>query len=94
MNKDLSQKRHDVLEAIAPICSAFEIDDYDYIISETGQSETLRIYNTRIGCSYNSIETVIDELIGYLFVKRYCRHRDIGAVQVAVQKQVRRYWLK
>lgn len=92
MSEDLNQKRHDVLEAIAPICSAFKIDDYDYIVSETGQSETLRIYDTHIGCSCNSIEAIIDELIGYLFVKRYCRHRSIGAFQPRMINEIRRYW--
>lgn len=68
MSEDLNKKRNEVLEAIAPICAAFKIDDYDYIVSEAGQHETLRIYDTRIGCSCNSIDAVIDEFIGYLFV--------------------------
>lgn len=94
MREDLNKKRRDVLEAIAPICAAFEIDDYDYIVSETGQRETLRIYNTRIGCSENSINAVIDELIGWLFVKRFCKNRSIGVFETQTLNQVRRYWLK
>lgn len=94
MREALNKKRRDVLEAIAPICAAFKIDDYDYIVSETGQHETLRIYDTRIGCSCNSIDAVIDELIGYLFVKRFCKNRYIGAFQTQALNQVRRYWLK
>lgn len=94
MREDLDKKRSDVLEAIAPICSAFKIDDYDYIVSETGQHETLRIYDTRIGCSCNSIDAVIDELIGYLFVKRFCKNRYIGAFQTQTLNCVRRHWLK
>lgn len=94
MNEDLNKKRNEVLEAIAPICSVFKIDDYDYIVSETGQHETLRIYDTRIGCSCNSIDAVIDELIGWLFVKRFCKNRYIGAFQTQTLNQVRRHWLK
>lgn len=94
MREDLSKKRRDVLEVITPICSAFKIDDYDYIISETGQHETLRIYNTYIGCSCNSIDAIIDEIIGWLFVNRFCKHRQIGVFQTQTLKVVRRYWLK
>lgn len=94
MSEDLNQKRHDVLEAIAPICSAFKIDDYDYIVSETGQRETLRIYDTQIACSCNSIDVIIDEIIGWLFVKRFCKHRSIGAFETQTLNRVRRYWLK
>lgn len=94
MSEDLRKKRRDVLEAITPICSMFKIDDYDYIVSETGQKEILRIYDTQIACSCNSIDAVIDELIGWLFVKRYCKNRYIGAFETQTLNQVRRYWLK
>lgn len=93
MSEDLHKKRCDILETISPICSAFKINDYDYIISETRQRETLRIYDTYIGCSENSIEAVIDELIGWLFVKRFCKHRYIGVFKTQTLNVVKRYWL-
>jgi len=56
-------KRIDVLEEIGEICDAFEITNYDYTI-ENG-IERLRINDTYIGCSCNSIEGVVNELIGF-----------------------------
>lgn len=92
--RDLQAKRKEILEVISPICEAFKIDDFDYIISETGkQDEALRIYDTYIGCSCNSVEAVIDELIGWLFVKRFCKHRCIGAFRVQTLNRVKAHWL-
>ena len=89
----LKKKRIKVLEAIKPICEAFDIEDYDYIVRDYEQTETLRIYNTYIGCSYNSIEGVINELIGYIFVKIYCHDNYIGAFQTQTLNVIKRYWL-
>ncbi len=91
---ELEQKREEVLKAIKPICEAFKIKDYDYIVSETGQMETLRICNTKIGCTSNSISAVIDELIGYIFVSIYCRNRYIGAYKTQTLNRVMEYWIK
>lgn len=85
-------KRTEVLDAITPICKAFGINDYDYIISPN--FELLRTNDTLIGCSANSVSAVIDELIGYLFVARFCRNRSIGAFATQTINQVKRYWLK
>ena len=41
--KYLQEKRIEVLKEIKPICSAFGIEDYDYIVSDKGQTEILRI---------------------------------------------------
>lgn len=91
---ELQKKRRRVLEAIDPICAVFNIKDYDYIVRETGQHETLRIYNTYIGCTDNSIEAVIEELIGWIFVKIYCKERYIGAFSTQTLNVVKQYWLK
>ena len=88
----LIEKREKVLKAIAPICEAFNIEDYDYELSNTGQRETLRLYDTRIGCSANSIDAVIDELIGYIIIKRYCRNRSLGTFSTQVKNVIKRYW--
>lgn len=86
-------KREQVLEAIKPICTAFGITDYDYVLSDDGRIEHLRIGNTRIGCSCNSVSAVIDELIGYVFIKRFCRNRSLGAFETQVKNVITRYWL-
>ena len=90
----MNEKREKVMSAIKPICEAFNITDYDYIIKETGQTETLRLYDTMIGCTDNSVSAVIDEIIGWLFVYRYCRNRSIGAFRTQTLNAVRRYWIK
>ena len=90
----LKKKRLEILEAIKPICDAFNIKDYDYLIRDDfQQTETLRIYDTYIGCSYNSIEGVIDELIGYIIIKRYCRNKSLGAFNIQTKNYIKRYWL-
>ena len=89
----LLQKRLNVLTAIEPICKAFKITDYDYLINPNGgQSEALKINDTLIGCTSNSISAIVDELIGYIFVTRYCRNRQIGAFQKQTLNVITQYW--
>ena len=86
------QKREEVLEAITPICKVFGIKVFDYIID--GNCEILKLYNTQIGCSCNSVSAVVDELIGYIFVKKYCRNRCLGAFSTQTLNVIKRYWIK
>lgn len=88
----LEQKRKEVLKEIEPICKAFNIQDYDYIIKDG--REVLKIYNTYIGCKGNSISAIIDELIGWIFVKIYCKNRSIGAFEKQTLNVVKRYWIE
>lgn len=91
--EQLEAKRIEVLEAIKPICEAFKINDYDYEVKDSGQRETLRIGNTRIGCSCNSISAVIDELVGYIFIMRW-RDRNLGAFSVQTTNVIKKWWIK
>lgn len=91
--KRLEEKRTEVLKAIKPICEAFNIKNYDYVIQETGQIETLVINGQKIGCSCNSIEAVINEVIGYIFVKIYCSNNYIGAFRTQTLNVIKQYWL-
>ena len=59
-------KRETVLNTIKPICDAFGIKDYDYILNDN--KERLVIEGTQIGCACNSIVATVRELITYLFV--------------------------
>jgi len=92
--KRLEQKRLEVLKEIKPICEAFDIRDYDYIVSPTGQKEILRVYDTKIGCSSNSILAVRNELIGLIFIKEWCRYRSLGAFGTQTKNVIKRYWLE
>ena len=91
--KYLQEKRAEVLKKIKPICEAFGIEDYDYIVSDKGQTEILRIGATKIGCSWNSIDAVVQELVGYLFVF-YFRERALGHFKTQVFNEIKCYWLK
>ena len=89
----LESKRTDVLKVIKPICEAFNIKDYDYEVKDYGQRETLRIGNTRIGCSHNSISAIIEELVGYIFIMTW-RKRSMGAFENQTKNVIKRYWIK
>lgn len=90
--EQLKKKRIEVLEAIKPICEAFNLE-YDYIVKETGQTETLVLNGQKIGCSCNSIDATINEIIGYIFVKIYCRNNYIGAFRTQTLNVIKQYWL-
>ena len=93
VSQALIEKRNEVLNHIKPIFKAFNITDYDYIVKEKGQRETLRIYDTYIGCTSNSLIAVEEEIIGWLFVKRFCKERSIGAFKTQTINEVKRYWI-
>lgn len=90
--EELQRKRKEVLEKIKPLCDYFKIK-YDYVIKESGQTETLILNEQKIGCSYNSIEAVVNEVIGYIFVKIYCRYKYIGAFQTQTLNVIKQYWI-
>ena len=99
MEKDLRRseylikKREKVLLTIKPICELFYISDYDYEITENG-GEYLRLYTTRICCTINSIESVVIELIGYIFVAVWVRNRSLGAFERQTLNVIKQYWVK
>ena len=62
-------KRLTVLETIKPICEAFGITDYDYIIDMPNGKERLIVEGQIIGCMCNSIGATVNELIIYIFIK-------------------------
>ena len=86
-------KRQQMLEAIKPICEAFNIKDYDYLIDVEKGIERLVVNGTKIGCSCNSVMATIDELVGYIFVQRWTRNRSLGAFQTQTLNVVKRYWI-
>ena len=90
--KQLEEKRIEVLKAIKPICEAFNLK-YDYIVKEEGQTETLVLNGQKIGCSCNSIEATINEVIGYIFIKIYCRSNWIGVFRTQTLNVIKQYWL-
>ncbi len=71
----LKNKRIEILNLIKPICESFSIKEYDYVIDEDTLSETLVLNGQRIGCSSNSMSATVEELVGYIFIKIYCKER-------------------
>lgn len=90
--EELNIKKTEVIKAIKPICKAFNLE-YDYIVKETGQTEILVLNGQKIGCSYNSIEAIINEIIGYLFIKIYYRNNWIGNFRIQTLNVIKQYWL-
>ena len=88
---ELNMKRTEVIKAIKPICEAFNIE-YDYIVKETGQTETLVLDGQKIGCSMNSIYAIKNENIGYIFAKIYCRN-NWWHFQPQTLKYIKQYWI-
>ena len=88
----LIQKREEVMCELEKYCKPFGIK-YDYLIAETGQTETLVLNGQKIGCSCNSISAIIDEVIGYLFIKRYCKNRYVGNFKTQTCNRVKEYWI-
>lgn len=83
-------KRKTVLETIKPICDAFGISDYDYILND--KYERLVIEGTQIGCACNSIGATVRELITYLFVV-YASDK-LHAFKTQTLNQLKQYWIK
>lgn len=92
--KYLEEKRLKVLEKIKPICEAFAITDYDYEIDDDMYIEILRLNNTKINCSSNSISAIIDEVIGYLFMNYYYKNRSLGAFETHVKNRITHTWME
>lgn len=88
----LSRKKQSVLEAIDPICAVFNIENVDYKINTETLNERLCIGNLEIGCTGNSVSAVVDELIAYIFVTRYCQNRSLGAFEKQTLNVIKRYW--
>ena len=91
--EELETKRLEVLKAIKPICEAFNLE-YDYLIKTDGRQETLVLNGQKIGCSFNSIDATINEVIGYIFVKIYCRDRWIGHFKTQTLNVIKQYWVE
>lgn len=84
------KKRETVLETIKPICEAFGITDYDYIINDN--QERLVVEGQAIGCACNSIGATVNELINYIWLKSGCVDK-VHNFKKAVVNELKRYWL-
>ena len=78
-------KRETVLNTIKPICDAFGIVDYDYVIELDREGlplkEQLYVEGQSINCFGNSIGAVVKELINFVWISsgicdRLCHFRE------------------
>ena len=83
----LESKRLKVLERIKPMCEAFGISNYDYVITE-GCNEHLELEGITIDCTSNSIEITVQELVGFIFIHYWDRSLDESAM-----RKIKRYWI-
>ena len=60
------KKRETVLETVKPICEAFGITDYDYLISHNGILEYLAVEGTYLNCTRNSIVGIVKTLLYHI----------------------------
>ena len=86
-----ANKIRQISEEINPICKVFNINSYGYEIEENG-NEWLLLNGTKIGCTGNSVSAVIDELIAYVFITRYCKNRSLGAFHKQTINHIKKYW--
>lgn len=89
---ELLKKREMVIAKLKPLCDYFGIE-YDYEIRTEGQTETLVLNGTRIGCTSNSFQSILDEVIGYIFINVWVHNRSLGAFSTQTQNVITRYWL-
>ena len=90
----LKEKRIKVLEEIKPYCELFGIIDYEYFVNTKTGGEVLKLNDTYIGCAANSISAIIDEVIGYIIINRYCKNRSFGAFRKQTMNDIKSYWIE
>lgn len=88
---ETSNKRQCVLDTIKPICEAFGINDYDYII--TPEKERLIIENVEIGCRCNSIGATVMELINYIWIETVADNKYMP-FKTQTLNALKSYWHK
>ncbi|CAM4124724.1 hypothetical protein [Treponema peruense] len=90
--KGLQEKREHVIKFLEPKMKAFGIDDWDYIVKDNLQRETLRIGNIFIATSMNSDSAIEKELIGYLFVAVWLHGRSLP-FKTQTTNRICQYWI-
>lgn len=92
----LKEKRMKVLSTIIPVLKPFGITKVDYEVNLETYQETLVIDDTKIGCTCNSLEAILQEVVGYLFIKTWVPPRILVSdpyVDHCVEV-ITRYWIK
>lgn len=93
----LEEKRMKVLNTITPVLRPFGITKIDYEINLETYQETLVIDDTKVGCTCNSIEAILQEVIGYLFIKTWVPSSRILRYDPCVEhciELITHYWVK
>ena len=91
-NEYLQGKRNTVLETIKPLCEAFGITEYDYVVSDG--REYLEVEGTKIGCSMNSISATVRQLVNYIWVKTVYPYIYLEGDEEKIYNTLTRYWME
>lgn len=86
-------KREKVIEVIKPICDAFGIRNYDYIVDVKKGIERLVLEGQQIMCMENSIGATVEELVGYIFVKMYMPEK-YWSFKPQTRAYIKQYWVE
>ena len=89
----LTDKRIEALHTIKPYCDLFGIDNYDYFVNTNTGGEILKLNQTYIGCTANSMSAIADEVIGYIIINRYCKNRSLGCFKTQTMNEIRSFWI-
>ena len=93
----MKRKYEEIMKEITPALHAFGVNDFGYEITLSEnknytESEWLRIGKDYIGCHSNSVSAVIEELVGWLFIRIWCRNRHLGAFKTQTKNVIKQYW--
>lgn len=87
-------KKERVIEMITPMLKAFKINNFDYEVDLENGKEILVINNQKICCTWNSMGAIKCEVIGYLFVNIWCKHRYLGTFETQSLNRVKEFWMR
>lgn len=87
----LKEKKARILKEIKPLCNYFGIK-YDYVVDYDRHNETLILNGQEIGCTCNSINSVIDEVVLYVVVTRVAKNRWLGAFHRQTVNKMKQHW--
>lgn len=83
-------REQEILEHIKPLCEEFKIK-YSYY--NANNSEYIKLNNTNICITSNSLYAIKCEVVGYIFVMLF-NDRDLGNFKTHVFNKIKQYWIK
>jgi len=99
-NYYFSEERHnEVISAIKPLCDLYKIK-YEHIVNRSKENpeylddEYIKLNDTLICITFDSALAIESEVLGYVFIYRWCRYRSLGAFDIQSKNVIKRNWKK